>query len=96
MDDGLTLFLSLPVDAQARLRARVDRSSPHNVRTLTRLVYAWVQTLAEAQCIADFLLAEPERAFSALMVERGKPPCADTQANSLGGSRMRSVPSVHA
>jgi len=88
MDDGLTLFLSLPVDAQARLRARVDRRDADNFRTLTRVVYAWVQTLAEAQCIAEFLYAEPYLAPSALATEQGKFPRAE--------SILRSVPSVRA
>ena len=88
MDDGLTLFLSLPVAAQSRLRARVDRGNPDNVRDLTRVVYAWVQTLAEAECIAGYLVAETHPAVSSLAAELGKFPRTE--------SMMCSVPTVQA
>lgn len=87
MDDGLTLFLSLPVHAQNSARRRVDRRDPDNLRTLTRVVYAWVQTLAEAQCIAAYLATETHPAVSPL-AERGKFPRAE--------SILRSAPAIQA
>ncbi len=88
MDDGLTLFLSLPVTAQNSVRRRLDSRDPDNLRVLTRAAYAWVQTLVEAQCIAEFLIAESDSCASSLIPEHSK----SARAESL----MRSVPTVHA
>ncbi len=60
MDDAQTLFLSLPVSAQVRMRAAVNRKDPTDLRKLVRLVYPYVQTLADAQCIAGFLAVEAD------------------------------------
>lgn len=58
MDEAQTLFLSLPVRAQVRMRAAINRKHPTDLRKLARLVYPYVQTLAEAQSVAGFLAGE--------------------------------------
>jgi len=58
MDDSYTLFYSLPVSAQALMRAAVNHKNPASLRELTRTVYPYVQTLADAQSIAGFLATE--------------------------------------
>ncbi len=60
MDDAQTLFLSLPVSAQVRMRAEVNRKDPTDLRKLVRLLYPYVQTLADAQSIAGFLAVEAD------------------------------------
>ena len=61
MDDTLALFLSLPPGAQATLRAAISDAGPANLRSLARMVYPYVQTIAEAQSIGDMLAAEAGR-----------------------------------
>ena len=58
MDEARTLFLSLPLAAQAYLRA-ASQMDPFNLHKLTRAAYPYVQTLADAQGIAEFLANEP-------------------------------------
>ena len=58
MDEVRALFVSLPHDAQAHLRAEASRKKPINLLRLTRAVYPYVQTLAEAKEIAGFLARE--------------------------------------
>lgn len=58
MDDAQTLFLSLPESVRIRMRAAVNLKDLANLRKLTRSVYPYVQTLAEAQSIAGFLAVE--------------------------------------
>jgi hypothetical protein len=59
MDEASTLFFSLPPAAQAHLRAAASHKDPLNLRKLTRAAYPYVQTLADAQGIAEFLANEP-------------------------------------
>jgi hypothetical protein len=58
MDDALTLFFSLPVAAQASIKATVNHKDPTNPLKLTRLIYPYVQTLADARGIAALLANE--------------------------------------
>jgi hypothetical protein len=64
MDDALALFLSLPIVAQTNIRTLANQSDPLNLRTkLTRALCPYVQTLAEAQNIADLFAAESDLAI---------------------------------
>jgi hypothetical protein len=64
MDDPLALFLSLPIAAQISLRTLANQLDPSNLRNkLTRALCPYVQTLAEAQNIADLLVAESDLAI---------------------------------
>ena len=58
MDEARALFLSLPPAAQTRLRAAVGRKESINLPKLARAAYPYVQTLADAQDIAEFLANE--------------------------------------
>jgi hypothetical protein len=58
MDEVRALFLSLPSDAQTHLRTAVRHKEPVNHLKLARVVYPYVQTLAEATEVADFLVSE--------------------------------------
>jgi hypothetical protein len=58
MHEARALLLSLPPAAQTYLRAAVGRKESVNLRKLTRAVYPYVQTLADAQAIADSLASD--------------------------------------
>jgi hypothetical protein len=60
MDEARALFLSLLPAAQTRLRAAAGHKESINLRKLTRAVYPYVQTLADAQNIADYLEDEAD------------------------------------
>jgi hypothetical protein len=58
VDEVLALFLSLPPDAQAYLRTAASHRKSDNLLKLVRAVYPFVQTIAEATEIAEFLASE--------------------------------------
>ena len=60
MDEARALFLSLPPAARTRLRAAAGHKESISLRKLTRAVYPYVQTLADAQNIADYLEDEAD------------------------------------
>lgn len=72
MDEVRALFLSLPPGAQAHLRAAASRQKPANLLKLARAVYPYVQTLAEATEIAEFLATE--------VANGQQPPCERNDA----------------
>jgi len=64
MDDALALFLSLPTAAQISIRTLANQMDPPNLRSkLIRALCPYVQTLAEAQNIADLLAVESDLAI---------------------------------
>ena|ERR1035437_3276889 len=58
MDSARALFLSLPPSVQTHLRAAASLKEPVNLLNLSRAAYPSVQTLADAQDIAQFLANE--------------------------------------
>jgi hypothetical protein len=58
MDEARALFLSLPSAAQTYVRAALGDKGSVNLRKVSRAVYPYVQSLEDAQGIAQFLAAE--------------------------------------
>lgn len=58
MDEARALFLSLPPTAQTDVRAASGQKDSVNLREAARAAYPYVQTLADAQGIAQFLASE--------------------------------------
>jgi signal transduction protein with GAF and PtsI domain len=94
MHEALDLFLSLPTAIQTQLRAMIKPKDPNNARKLTRAVYPYVQTIAEAQEIAELLSSaapltlqdcrEPAQQESSQPVMRlGVEAAPSTRANTI-------------
>jgi hypothetical protein len=60
MPDAHALFLSLPTSAQIDIWAAALQGTTIDMRKLTRAVYPYVQTLADARDIAYYLASEAE------------------------------------
>jgi hypothetical protein len=87
MDEAYTLFLSLPESARISMRAAVNHKDFANLHKLTRTVYPYVQTLADAKSIAGFLaVAANARLDVDGPVDR---------KNEVGGSILRAWLSLH-
>jgi hypothetical protein len=58
MDEARALFLSLPSAAQTDVRAASGQKDSVDLRKVARAAYPYVQTVADAHRIAQFLASE--------------------------------------
>ena len=58
MDEARALFLSLPSATQVNVRAASGQKNSVDLRKVARAAYPHVQTLADAEGIAQFLACE--------------------------------------